>query len=39
MIMNAGSEEVHDAGGDPDPLAMELATEGGLAMLRFASDS
>ena len=24
-------------GGCPDPLAMELATEGGLAMVRFGS--
>jgi dCMP deaminase len=39
MIMNAGIEEVHYAGGYPDPLAMELATEGGLAMVRFASGS
>jgi dCMP deaminase len=27
---------VHYAGGYPDPLAMELAAEGGLAMVRFA---
>jgi dCMP deaminase len=38
MIMNAGIEEVHYAGGYPDPLAMELATEGGLAMVRFTPD-
>jgi dCMP deaminase len=38
MIMNAGIEEVHYAGGYPDPLAMELAAEGGLAMVRFKPD-
>ena len=37
MIMNAGVEEVHYAGGYPDPLAMELAAEGGLAMVRFTT--
>jgi dCMP deaminase len=36
MIMNAGIDEVHYAGGYPDPLAMELAAEGGLTMARFA---
>lgn len=35
MIMNAGIEEVRYAGGYPDPLAMELAAEGGLRMARF----
>ncbi|MEW6638380.1 MAG: cytidine/deoxycytidylate deaminase family protein [Actinomycetota bacterium] len=35
MIMNAGIEEVRYAGGYPDPLAMELAAEGGLKMVRF----
>jgi dCMP deaminase len=36
MIMNAGIEEVRYAGGYPDPLAMELAAEGGLKMVKFA---
>jgi dCMP deaminase len=37
MIMNAGIEEVYYAGGYPDPLAVELAAEGGLkvAQLRY----
>jgi dCMP deaminase len=35
MIMNAGIEEVRYADGYPDPLAMELAAEGGLKMVRF----
>ncbi len=35
MIMNAGISEVHYAGGYPDPLAMELAAEAGLKMVRF----
>ena len=38
MIMNAGIQEVHYSGGYPDPLAMELASEGGLAMVRFTPD-
>jgi dCMP deaminase len=36
MIMNAGIQEVRYAGGYPDPLAMELAAEGGLEMIEFA---
>jgi dCMP deaminase len=36
MIMNAGIEEVRYAGGYPDPLALELAAESGLRMVRFA---
>ncbi len=36
MVMNAGIEEVYYAGGYPDPLALELANEGGLSMNRFA---
>jgi dCMP deaminase len=35
MIMNAGIEEVRYAGGYPDPLALEVAGEGGLQMSRF----
>ena len=35
MIMNAGIEEVRYVDGYPDPLAMELAAEGGLKMVRF----
>ena len=38
MIMNAGIEEVRYAGGYPDPLAMELAAEGSLKMVKFAPD-
>ncbi len=40
MTMNSGIEEVRYAGGYPDPLAMELAAEGGLEMLKmdFAPD-
>jgi dCMP deaminase len=38
MIMNSGIEEVRYAGCYPDPLAMELAAEGGLRMVRFAPD-
>lgn len=38
MIMNAGIEEVYYAGGYPDPLAMELASDGGLRMVRFGQD-
>jgi deoxycytidylate deaminase len=37
MIMNAGIEEVRYATGYPDPLAMELATEGDLKMVKFTS--
>jgi dCMP deaminase len=33
--MNAGIDAVHYAGGYPDPLAIELAAEGGLAMVRI----
>ena len=36
MIMNAGIEEVRYATGYPDPLAMELADEGDLKMVKFA---
>jgi dCMP deaminase len=36
MIMNAGIEEVRYAGGYPDPLAIELAAEGGLKMIRYS---
>lgn len=32
MILNAGIGEVYYTGGYPDPLAMELADEGGLEM-------
>lgn len=39
MIMNAGIEEVCFEGGYPDPLAVELAEEGGLSMVRFQSGS
>jgi dCMP deaminase len=35
MIMNSGIEEVRYAGGYPDPLAMELAAEGGLNVVHF----
>jgi len=35
--MNAGIEEVRYVGGYPDPLALELAAESGLQMVRFAS--
>ena len=35
MIMNAGISEVHYASGYPDPIAMELAAEAGLKMVRF----
>ncbi|MDQ4128971.1 MAG: dCMP deaminase family protein [Actinomycetota bacterium] len=35
MIMNAGIDEVYFAAGYPDPLAMELAAEGGLSMVGF----
>ncbi len=38
MIMSAGIGEVRYAGGYPDPLAMELAAEGGLKMIQFAPD-
>src|SRR3712207_487574 len=34
MIMNAGIEEVRYADGYPDPLAVELAAEGGLKMVK-----
>jgi deoxycytidylate deaminase len=37
MIMNAGIGEVHYASGYPDPLAMDLAAEGGLEMMQFAT--
>jgi dCMP deaminase len=36
--MNAGIQEVRYAGGYPDPLAMELAAEGDLRMIRFTPD-
>lgn len=35
MLLNAGIEEVHYAGGYPDPLAVELACEGGLRMVQI----
>jgi dCMP deaminase len=35
MIMNSGIREVYYAGGYPDPLATELAAEGGLRMVRL----
>jgi dCMP deaminase len=35
MIMNSGIEEVRFADGYPDPLAVELAAEGGLRMVKF----
>jgi dCMP deaminase len=35
MIMNSGIEEVRYAGGYPDRLAVELAAEGGLRMVKF----
>ena len=38
MIMNSGIEEVYYTGGYPDPLAMELAAEGGLRTIQLASD-
>ncbi len=37
MIMNAGIEEVRYAGGYPDPLAIELAIEGGLKVVQLAT--
>jgi dCMP deaminase len=37
MIMNSGIEEVRYADGYPDPLAVELAAEGGLKMVKFPS--
>jgi dCMP deaminase len=39
MIMSAGIGEVRYAGGYPDPLAMEVAAEGGLTMVRFEGES
>jgi dCMP deaminase len=39
MVMNAGIEEVRYTGGYPDPLAVELATEGGFGMVQLASDN
>ncbi len=38
MIMNAGIEEIYYAGGYPDPLALEIAADGGLKMVRFGED-
>ncbi len=35
MIMNAGIEEVRYVGGYPDPLAMELAADGGLNFVQL----
>jgi dCMP deaminase len=35
MVMNAGIGEVRYAGGYPDPLAMELAAEGGLTVAQL----
>jgi dCMP deaminase len=35
MIMNAGIEEVRYVGGYPDPLAQELAAEGGLKVTQL----
>ena len=37
--MNSGIEGVRYAGGYPDPLAMELAAEGGLKMIRFTLEN
>jgi dCMP deaminase len=37
MIMNSGIEDVRYAGGYPDRLAVELAAEGGLKMVKFGS--
>jgi dCMP deaminase len=38
MIMNAGVEGAYYAGGYPDPLAAELAAEGGLRMVQRVLD-
>lgn len=35
MILNSGIYGVYYAGGYPDPLAVELAAEGGLEMIRL----
>ncbi|WP_084709372.1 deoxycytidylate deaminase [Rubrobacter aplysinae] len=35
MILNAGITEVYYTGGYPDPLAVELAEEGGLEMIQL----
>jgi dCMP deaminase len=35
MIMNAGIGEVHYVGGYPDPLAQDLAAEGGLKVTQL----
>lgn len=35
MILNAGIVEVYYEGGYPDPLALELAGEGGLTVIRY----
>lgn len=39
MIMNAGISEVYYEGGYPDPLATELAGEGGLSMIHYEKDT
>ncbi len=36
MILNAGIEEVYYEAGYPDPLAVEMAEEGGLSIRNFA---
>ena len=38
MIMNAGIEEIYYAGGYPDPLAAELASEGELKVIQLVPD-
>jgi dCMP deaminase len=35
MIINAGIEEVRYSGGYPDPLAVELAAEGGMKLAQL----
>ena len=37
MVLNAGIEEVYYTGGYPDPLAMELAAEGGLKITQLTA--
>ncbi len=39
MIMNAGIEEVRYVGGYPDPLAMELAADGGLNVVQLRHEA
>ncbi|MBX6762684.1 MAG: cytidine/deoxycytidylate deaminase family protein [Rubrobacteraceae bacterium] len=38
MIMNSGIEEVYYDAGYPDSLALEMAAEGGLRMVRLGLD-